>query len=152
MSPVLETTHTVKCWSDIFPTILTYINMLENCQNNISVCRCSPIQDTKFYSSWNLMKPGSKSETYWIELDNIESHFHAFFIEKHCFTVFSCIMQNHIVSVWEYHIPFFSNVEKQVLWNGQDQSHSLQPLWKLTTHQECARLRMFWRQNDKNFP
>ena len=33
-----------------FKTILTYIIMLENCQNNISVYDCSPIQGTKSYS------------------------------------------------------------------------------------------------------
>ena len=31
-------------------------------------------------------------------------------------TVFSCIIQNPIVSVWYYHMPFFSNVETQVSW------------------------------------
>jgi hypothetical protein len=38
--------------------------MLENCQNNISVYGCSPIQATTIYSGWNLMKSGSQSETY----------------------------------------------------------------------------------------
>ena len=63
LSPGLENKHTLKCWFGIFPTILTYIIMLENCQKNISVCGCSPIQGTKFYSCWNLMKPGSQSGT-----------------------------------------------------------------------------------------
>ena len=63
LSPGLENNHTLKCWSDIFPTILTYMIMLENFQNNISVYGCSPIQGTKFYSCWNLMKPGSHSGT-----------------------------------------------------------------------------------------
>ena len=62
----LENNHTRKCWSGIFPTILTYMIMLENCQNNISMYDCSPIQGTIFYSSWNLMKPGSQSGTYVI--------------------------------------------------------------------------------------
>ena len=57
LSPGLENNHTHKCWSDIFPTILTYMN-------NISVQVCSPIQGTTFYSGWNLMKPGSQSGTY----------------------------------------------------------------------------------------
>ena len=64
LSPIFENNHTFKCWSGIFPTILTYMIMLENCQNNISVYGCSPIQGTTFYSCWNLMKPGSQSETY----------------------------------------------------------------------------------------
>ena len=64
LSPGFENNHPLKCWSDIFPTILTYMIMLENCQNNISVYSCSPIQGTKFHSCWNLMKPGSQSWTY----------------------------------------------------------------------------------------
>ena len=68
LSPGLETTHTVKCWSGIFPTILTYTIMLENCQNNILVYGCSPIQETTFYSCWNFMKPGSQSETYVLSI------------------------------------------------------------------------------------
>ena len=55
LSPGLENNHTIKCWSGIFPTILTYIIMLENCQNNISVYGCSPIQGTQFYSCWNFI-------------------------------------------------------------------------------------------------
>ena len=47
-----------------FPTILTYVIMLENCQNKILVYGCSPIQGKKFYPGWNLMNPGSQSETY----------------------------------------------------------------------------------------
>ena len=64
LAPGFENIHTFKCWSGIFPTILTYTIMLENCQNNISVYGCSPIQGTTFYSCWNLMKPGSQSRTY----------------------------------------------------------------------------------------
>ena len=56
--------HTIKGWSCIFPTILTYMIMLENCLNSIPVYGCSPIQGTKFYSCCNLMKPGSQSGTY----------------------------------------------------------------------------------------
>ena len=52
---------TFKCRSCIFPAILTYMIMLENCQNNILVYGWSQIQGTKFYS-W--MKSGSKSGTY----------------------------------------------------------------------------------------
>ena len=63
LSPGLENSHTLKYWSGIFPTIFTYIIMLENCQNNISVYGCSQIQGTIFYSCWNLMKPGSQSGT-----------------------------------------------------------------------------------------
>ena len=64
LSPGLENNHTNKCWSGIFPTILTYIIMLENCQNNILVYGCSPIQGTQFYSCWNFMKPGSQNGTH----------------------------------------------------------------------------------------
>ena len=32
LSPVFENNHTFKCWSGIFPTILTYMIMLENYQ------------------------------------------------------------------------------------------------------------------------
>ena len=60
----LENNHTLKCWPVIFPTTLTYVIKLENCQNNISVYGCSPIQGTKFYSCWNFMKPGSQTGTY----------------------------------------------------------------------------------------
>ena len=66
LSPGFENNHIFKCWSDIFPTILTYLIMLENCQKNILVYGCSPIQGTKLLSCWNLMKPGSQSETYMI--------------------------------------------------------------------------------------
>ena len=38
--------------------------MLENCQNNILVYGCSPMQGTTFYSCGNLIKPGSQSGTY----------------------------------------------------------------------------------------
>ena len=63
LSPGFENKHTFKCWSGIFPTILTYMIMLEDCQNNISVYGCSPIKGTKLSSCWNLMKPGSQSGT-----------------------------------------------------------------------------------------
>ena len=64
LSPGFENFHTFKYWSGIFPTILTYMIMLENCQNNILVYGFSPIQGTKYYSCWNLVKPGSQSGTY----------------------------------------------------------------------------------------
>ena len=70
--PGFENNHTFKCWSGIFPTILTYMIMLGNCQNNISLYGCSPIQGTKFYSRWNLMKPGSH---YFCYLMNYIAHF-----------------------------------------------------------------------------
>ena len=63
LSPGFENNHIFKCWSGIFPTILTYMIMLENCKKIISVYGCSPIQGTTFYSRWNLMKPGSRSGT-----------------------------------------------------------------------------------------
>ena len=56
LSPGFEYSHTFKCWSGIFPIILTYTIMFENCQNNISMYGCSPIHETKFYSCWNLNK------------------------------------------------------------------------------------------------
>ena len=68
LSHGLENNHTLKSWSGIFPTILTYINMLENYQNNILVYGCSPIQGTKLYACWNLMKSGIQSGTYLIFL------------------------------------------------------------------------------------
>ena len=37
-----------------------------------------------------------------------------FSLKNTVFTVFSGIIQNPIVSVWYYHMPFFSNVETQV--------------------------------------
>ena len=39
-----HTNHTLKNWSSIFPTIWTYMIMLKNLQNNISVYGCSPIK------------------------------------------------------------------------------------------------------------
>ena len=63
LSPGLENNHTLKCWSGIFPTILTNMIMLENGQNNILVFSCTPIQGTNLYSCWNLLKPGSQSGT-----------------------------------------------------------------------------------------
>ena len=74
-SPGFENTHTTKCWSGIFARILTYMNMLENCQNNISVYGCSAIQETKFYSCWNFIKPGSQSGTYIFSIIQIVVHF-----------------------------------------------------------------------------
>ena len=62
-SPVFVINHTFKRWSGIFPTIWTYMNMLENCLNKHSVYGCSLIQGTKFYSCWNLIKSGSQSWT-----------------------------------------------------------------------------------------
>ena len=50
VSPGFEKKPYFKFRFDIFPTVLTYIIMLENCQNSISVYSCSPIQGTKFYS------------------------------------------------------------------------------------------------------
>ena len=47
LSPGFENHYKFKCWSGIFPRILTYIIMLENCQNKISLFGCSPIQGTK---------------------------------------------------------------------------------------------------------
>ena len=60
----LDNNHSLKSWSGIFPTILTHMIMLENCQNNISMYGWSPIQGTTFYFCWNFMKPGSQSGTY----------------------------------------------------------------------------------------
>ena len=64
-SPGLENNNTLKCWSGIFPWTLIYIIMLKNCQNNISMYGCSPIQGKrflfllKFYeariSEWNIL-------------------------------------------------------------------------------------------------
>ena len=46
-----------------------------------------------------------------LQLDNIKLDFHSIFIGKHCFfLVFSCIIQNHAVTVWYYHLPLFINV------------------------------------------
>ena len=67
LSPGLKNNYTLKCCSGNFPTILTYMIVFENCQNNISVYGCSPILGTKFYSCWNLMKPGSQSGTYVVK-------------------------------------------------------------------------------------
>ena len=64
LSPGFENNHTFKCSYGIFLTILTYMIMLENCQNNISVYDSFQIQGTTFYSCWNLMKPGFQSGTY----------------------------------------------------------------------------------------
>ena len=63
VSSWFENNHTFKCWSGIFPKILTDMIILENCQDNILVYGCSQIQGTQFYSCWNLMKPGSQSGT-----------------------------------------------------------------------------------------
>ena len=48
LSPGFVNNHSFKCWSGIFPTILTYITMLGNCQKSISVYGDFPIQGTKF--------------------------------------------------------------------------------------------------------
>ena len=69
--PGLENNHTLKCSSGIFQTVLTYMIILENCLNNISVYGCSPIQGTKFYSCWNLMKLGSQSGTYVLKQESV---------------------------------------------------------------------------------
>ena len=53
----LENNEALKCCYSIFPTILTYVVMLQNSWNNISMYDCSPIQG-------NFMKPGSQSATY----------------------------------------------------------------------------------------
>ena len=65
--PGLENNHTFKCWSGIFPTIWTYMIMLKNGQNNISVYGFSPIRGKNFYSCLNFMKPGSQSGTKLFE-------------------------------------------------------------------------------------
>ena len=59
LSPGLENNQTLKSWSGSFPTILKNMIMLENCQKNISVYGCFPIQGTKFYSCW--------SQDLWVE-------------------------------------------------------------------------------------
>ena len=46
--PGFRNNHTFKCWFAIFPTILTYMIMMENCQNNISVYGFSPIPGIEF--------------------------------------------------------------------------------------------------------
>ena len=37
-----------------------------------------------------------------------------FLMKNTVFTVFCCIIQNRVVSVWYNHMPFFSDVETQV--------------------------------------
>ena len=37
-----------------------------------------------------------------------------FALKNTVFTVISCIIQNSVVTVWYYHMPFFSDVEKKV--------------------------------------
>jgi hypothetical protein len=44
ISPGLENNDTLICRSDNFTTTLTFVVKLENCQNNISMYNCSPIQ------------------------------------------------------------------------------------------------------------
>ena len=73
LSPGLENNKKLKCWSGIFPTILTYMILLENYQNNIWVYCCSPIQETTFYSCCNLMKPGSQNGIY-LTLNQLKSN------------------------------------------------------------------------------
>ena len=48
LSPGLKDKIAWKFWSGIFPTTLTYVVMLENCQNNISMYICFPIKGTRF--------------------------------------------------------------------------------------------------------
>ena len=64
LSPGMEDNLTFNSSSGIFSTILTYMIMVENCQNNIWVYGCSAIQGTKFYSCWNFIKSASQSGTY----------------------------------------------------------------------------------------
>ena len=47
-SPGLENHDALKCWSDNFPTTLTYVVKLENCQNKISMYGCSTIKGKRF--------------------------------------------------------------------------------------------------------
>ena len=42
-SPQLNNNDTSKCSSDSFPGIVTYMLLVENCQNYISLHRCPPI-------------------------------------------------------------------------------------------------------------
>ena len=55
--PWIGEKNTSKCWFCLFPTTLTYMVMLQNCLNNISMCGCLPIQGTtlwfrlKFYEA-----------------------------------------------------------------------------------------------------
>ena len=42
-SPGLENNNTLKCISDNFPNMLTYMLFLKKCWNYISMYRCSPI-------------------------------------------------------------------------------------------------------------
>ena len=67
--PGLEDNYTLKCWSGNFPTSLIYVIKLENCQNNISMYRCSPIQEEKILILVKiLLKLGSQSATYTFPL------------------------------------------------------------------------------------
>ena len=60
LSPGFKNNDALKYWSGIFPTTQTYVAMLENCQNNISMYDCSPIQGQDYNLWWNPMKPGYK--------------------------------------------------------------------------------------------
>ena len=75
LSPGFGNNHKFKFWSGIIPKILTYMIMLENCHNNISVYGWPPIQGTKFYS-W--IKSGSKSGTYILKKDKNSSYYWLF--------------------------------------------------------------------------
>ena len=48
ISPSLEINDTLKCWSNNFPTTLTCIVKVDNCQNSISMNGYSPIKQNKF--------------------------------------------------------------------------------------------------------
>ena len=48
LSPGFDNKLTLKCWSGIFSTILTYMNMLENCQK-------------QHFSVWLFFNPGDKT-------------------------------------------------------------------------------------------
>ena len=41
-----------------------------------------------------------------------------FSLENSVFTEFFGIIRNPVASVWYYHMPFFSNVETQVIYNA----------------------------------
>ena len=89
--PEMENNHTLKCWSCIFQTTQTYLVMLDNYQNNISMYGCSPIKSTKFYfmlkfykariSECNVFKEKLISYNFYIqELTSFPS----WYWNKHC--------------------------------------------------------------------
>ena len=84
LSPGFENNRTFKCWSGIFPNILTYMIMLENCLNNISMYGCSPIQGKFFYSCGNFTKPGSQSGKYIYFFKNIFCIVQCSVVSSHC--------------------------------------------------------------------